>query len=224
MNRQPPSLRTRLLGAATVLVMTLLPALAAHAAPTITVKVVSSTAKSAKIKVTGSQFSKSKTVNVDVEQGRPNSGIMTVTFSAKSSSKGALSVTKTVAITNLCSIGVSAVDDPNGQARVSNQLTVRIPNCAPPKLTAHDLGSGRAGVEFSATNLFPNGSVTFLFSDLDTGEFLKSEDDPVNATGGTGTGHTFFERTHCSHTIRVVGVDDQTGASTDAVDVVLGCF
>jgi hypothetical protein len=225
MKRRRESLPTRLLIAGAALATMMAAAFPAHAAPTISVTVVSATRTTAKIKVTGSQFSKSKTVAVDVDQGRPDSGIMPVSFQIKSSNKGTISVTKTVATTNLCSLGVSAVNDPNGQARVSNAVAVRImaPPCATPKIVANDLGSGRGGIEYTASNMFANGSATILFSDVNTGEFLKSEDDPVGPGGTTGTGHTFFEKNHCQHTIRVVAVDDNTGASTDAADVVLGC-
>src|SRR5437763_524216 len=86
--------------------------LSAHAvaAPAIKVTRGTTTATSAKITVTGSGFTKRKSVEVEVDQNGAFSGDVPTTFTVTADSNGRISTTKTVKVTNACLLGIFATD------------------------------------------------------------------------------------------------------------------
>jgi hypothetical protein len=195
---------------------------AALAAPSISVSKVSNTATTMTIKVTGSGFSRNKSVLVEIDANGAFSGNLAQTFTTTADGNGRISVQKTKNLNASCLIGVFASDQTTGAETNGIDLSYGAP-CTKASVTAHQLGSlgqDAAAVEFTVSHFTPNSSVTVELYDTATGQ-LVINDYTDGASGSFTTHYGLGYPNACNHVIQVTGIDDSTDFVTNTVSVKL---
>jgi hypothetical protein len=194
----------------------------ALAAPTATITRVNQTATQVQIKVVGSGFTRNFDHEIEVDQGGAYSGNLVTTYPVRADGSGKFNVTRWVASSCACLIGVHVIDKNTWFEATPKNLSVPAP-CKKPNITVKYHNAESEATMVSGTSFTPNGSSSAETVDLTAGQDISLGDSlPVFSNGATGF-HRHYDGTgRCGHILEFQMIDHMTDTLSNKAQFKLG--